>query len=286
MKLISYSRNGVASCGLWVRDGVIDLPRRVGVRAQDLKTLLANDLLEQASTYRDDARDFALADVRLEPVIPNPRNILCVGLNYEDHRVETKRPKVDYPTIFMRVTESLQAHGAALLIPQESSQFDYEGELAVIIGKEGRRIPESQAWLHVAGVSCFNEGTVRDWQYHTHQFGPGKNFPKTGSFGPALVTLDELPDDRVLTLETRVNGEVRQAATTSQMLFSIPKLIEYCSTFMTLYPGDVIVSGTPGGVGAKRQPPSWLSDGDVVEVEIGSVGTLRNVCRKELLNDA
>lgn len=253
----------------------------MGSRARDLRSLLENDLLGEAAKYRDAAPDFLFEDVQLEPVIPNPRSVLCVGLNYEDHRAETNRPRVDHPTIFMRVQESLAAHGAALCIPTESDQFDYEGELAIVISRQGRRIPEAAAWNHVAGVSCFNEGTVRDWQYHTHQFGPGKNFPGTGAFGPALVTLDELPDDRVLKLETRVNGEVLQSALTSQMIFPVPRLIAYCSTFMTLYPGDVIVTGTPGGVGAKCQPPRWLGPGDVVEVAIEHVGTLRNVCQKE-----
>jgi 2-keto-4-pentenoate hydratase/2-oxohepta-3-ene-1,7-dioic acid hydratase in catechol pathway len=281
MKLISYLKDDSESCGLWVEAGVIDLPRRMGSRARDLRSLLESDLLGEVAQYRDETPDFLFQDLRLAPVIPNPRNVLCVGLNYEDHRAETRRPQVDHPTIFMRVQESLAAHGSPLWIPTESDQFDYEGELAIVIGRQGRRIPEAAAWDHVAGVSCFNEGTVRDWQYHTHQFGPGKNFPGTGAFGPAFVTLDELPDDRALKLETRVNGEVVQSVLTSQMIFPVPRLIAYCSTFMTLYPGDVIVTGTPGGVGAKRQPPKWLAPGDTVEVDIEHVGTLRNVCQKE-----
>lgn len=175
----------------------------------------------------------------------------------------------------------MQAHGKSLLIPRESDQFDYEGEIAIVIGRGGRRITEADAWAHVAGVSCFNDASVRDWQYHTTQFAPGKNFPFTGAFGPCLVTTDELPHDRVLRLETRLNGAVMQKADTSQMIFPIPRLIAYISTFMRLAPGDVIVTGTPGGVGAKRKPPVWMRDGDVVEVDIEGVGLLSNRCRKE-----
>jgi len=282
MKFISYLQDGRPSYGLWVSNGVVDLATRLGSQVPSLKSLLTQGQLERAAAFQHTAPDFLLDAVQLLPVIPDPDNILCIGLNYEEHRAETKRPEVAHPTIFLRVRESLQADGAPLLIPRESDQFDYEGELAVVIGKGGRRISEAQAWSHVAGVACFNEGTVRDWQYHTHQFGPGKNFPGTGAFGPALVTLDELPADKVVSLETRVNGRVMQQASTAQMIFSVPRLIAYCSTFMSLAPGDVIVSGTPGGVGAKRQPPFWLKEGDVVEVEIGHVGLLRNVCKKEV----
>jgi len=165
--------------------------------------------------------------------------------------------------------------------PLESTQLDYEGELAVVIGKVGRRIDEAHAWDHVAGVACFNDGSVRDWQHHTRQFGPGKNFAKTGGFGPCLVTLDELPHDRVVELSTRVNGQVVQHASTDQMIFPVARLIAYISTFMTLVPGDVIVTGTPGGVGVKRSPPLWLKPGDTVEVEISSVGLLRNTIEQE-----
>jgi 2-keto-4-pentenoate hydratase/2-oxohepta-3-ene-1,7-dioic acid hydratase in catechol pathway len=243
--------------------------------------LAASDGLSRAAHFAGDAPDLELADVDLLPVIPNPANIICIGLNYEEHRAESLRPVTAHPTIFLRVVDSLQAHGKPLLIPRESDQFDYEGELAVVIGRGGRRISEADAWDHIAGVSCFNDASVRDWQYHTAQFSPGKNFPFTGAFGPSLVTPDELPADRVLRLETRLNGEVMQQADTSQMIFPIPRLIAYISTFMRLAPGDVIVTGTPGGVGAKRKPPVWMRDGDVVEVEIESVGLLSNRCRKE-----
>lgn len=281
MKLLSYRHQEQASYGILTRDGIVDLGRRLGAEAPTLKALLASDGLSRAAGFANDRPDFELATVDLLPVIPDPASIICIGLNYEEHRVETARPVSAHPTIFLRIVDSLQAHGKPLLIPRESDQFDYEGELAVIIGRAGRRIAEADAWGHVAGVSCFNEGSVRDWQYHTAQFAPGKNFPLTGAFGPALVTTDELPSNRVVRLQTRLNGQVMQQADTSQMIFPVPRLIAYISTFMALAPGDVIVTGTPGGVGAKRKPPVWMHDGDLVEVEIEGVGLLSNRCRKE-----
>lgn len=279
MKFVSYRYGDVPSFGLLVADGIVDLQKRLDVPS--LAALIDSNALSRAAGHANESADFAFDEVQLLPVIPDPRNIVCIGLNYEEHRAETARPKAEQPTIFFRVTESLQAADAPLLIPIESDQFDFEGELAVVIGHRGRRISEADAWSHIAGVTCFNDATVRDWQYHTHQFGPGKNFPRTGSFGPALVTLDELPADRNVSLTTRLNGTVVQSAQTNQMIFPVPRLLAYISTFMTLEPGDVVVTGTPGGVGAKRKPPLWMRDGDVVEVEIGHVGLLRNLCRKE-----
>lgn len=282
MKLLSFEANGRASYGLLRGDGVIDLGRRLGDRAPTLRALLATGELEaEAGRHAQAPADHQLADVRLLPVIPQPQTIACVGHNYEDHRVETQRDPTEHPSIFFRNAESLQAAGQPLLCPRESTKLDYEGELAIVIGKAGRRISQAQAWSHVAGVSCFNEGSVRDWQHHTRQFGPGKNFPRTGAFGPCLVTLDELPSDRVLELSTRVNGQRVQHATTDQMIFPIPRIISYLSSFMTLVPGDVIVTGTPGGVGAKRTPALWLRPGDTVDVEISSVGLLQNAIEQE-----
>ena len=222
-----------------------------------------------------------LGQVELLPVIPDPSLIACIGHNYEAHRIETGREVVGNPSVFLRIPDSLQGADQPLLMPRESDRFDYEGELAIVIGKGGRRIPEAEAWDHVFGVSCFNDGSVRDYQRHTAQFIPGKNFPLTGSFGPALVTLDELPADRVVELTTRLNGEVMQNAKTDQLIFPIPRLIAYISTWATLRPGDVIVTGTPGGVGDKHNPQRFMKDGEVVEVEISSVGLLRNVVKKE-----
>jgi len=281
MKFFSYILDGRPSYGVEVPGGLLDLGRRFAPDWPTLRRLIAADALAHVEPLLRERPDTTLDAVTLLPVLPDPGAIVCIGLNYEEHRAETARPLAPHPTVFLRIPESLQAHGAPLLIPRESSQFDYEGELALIVGRPGRRIAEPDAWQHIAGVSCFNDGSVRDWQYHTHQFGPGKNFPRTGSFGPAFVTPDELPADRVLDLQTRVNGRTVQQASTDQMIFPVPRLVAYVSTFMTLQPGDVIVTGTPGGVGAKRQPPLWLADGDEVEVEIGRVGTLRNRCARE-----
>jgi len=284
MKFISYrGSDGQASYGLLRGDDeVVDLGRRLGGQAATLKALIAGgQAAALASAYASAPADHRLADLTLLPAIPDPQTIACVGHNYEEHRVETQRDPTQHPSIFLRVAESLQGAGQPLLIPIESDNLDYEGELAVVIGKGGRRIAEADAWDHVFGVACFNEGSVRDWQHHTRQFIPGKNFPGTGAFGPALVTLDELPADRVLPLTTRVNGEQVQHATTDQMIFPVPVLLAYISTFVTLAPGDVIVTGTPGGVGVKRTPPRFLKAGDTVEVEIGSVGRLVNTVRKE-----
>jgi 2-keto-4-pentenoate hydratase/2-oxohepta-3-ene-1,7-dioic acid hydratase in catechol pathway len=281
MKLVSYDLAGTASYGLLRGNDIVDLRRRLGERAPTLKTLLAAQLQAAARRHLDEPADARLSDVTLLPLIPDPALIACVGHNYEEHRIETERNPTKYPSVFLRQPESLQGAGQPLLRPIESTQFDFEGELALVIGKGGRRIPEDKAWDHVAGVTCFNEGSVRDWQRHTGQFTPGKNFPRTGAFGPALVTLDELPADRVLELSTRVNGQRVQHAHTDQLIFPVPVLLAYISTFATLQPGDVIVTGTPGGVGARRTPPLWLQPGDLVEVEISHVGLLANRVEQE-----
>lgn len=283
MKFLSFEIDGVASYGL-LRDGeeVLDLGKRLHASAPTLKALIAGGgLLGVAAAHAAFPADYRLSDVRLLPVIPEPRTIACVGHNYEEHRVETQRDPTEHPSIFFRHPESLQGSGQPLVRPLESTQLDYEGEVAIVIGKAGRRIGETQAWNHIAGVSCFNDGSVRDWQHHTRQFGPGKNFARTAGFGPFLVTPDELPADHVVELTTRVNGTVAQHATTDQMIFPIPRLVAYVSSFMTLTPGDVIVTGTPGGVGVKRKPPLWLKPGDTVEVEVSSVGLLRNLVVQE-----
>lgn len=210
------------------------------------------------------------------PVISDPAKIICIGLNYEMHRQETGRDKVANPTIFTRFADSQTGHGKDIIMPPESDRLDYEGELAVIIGKGGRRIPAAEALAHVAGYSCYNDGSIRDWQAHSIQFTPGKNWPETGAFGPWMVTPDEFGALGPQRLQTRLNGQVMQEATLDQMIFPVGRLIEYVSTFTPLNPGDVIVSGTPGGVGVKRDPPIFMKPGDQVEVEIDGIGTLSN----------
>jgi 2-keto-4-pentenoate hydratase/2-oxohepta-3-ene-1,7-dioic acid hydratase in catechol pathway len=212
-------------------------------------------------------------------VIPNPGKIVCVGLNYEEHRMETGRDKTENPALFIRVAESQVGHRQSILMPAESTHLDYEGEIAVVIGKSGRRIPQEKSWQHIAGYACYNDGSVRDWQRHTLQWTAGKNFSRTGGFGPWMVTRSEIADGEELTLETRLNGQVMQHATTEQMIHRIPRLINYISTFTTLEAGDVIVTGTPGGVGARRNPPVWMKPGDTVEVEVSKVGVLVNTIK-------
>lgn len=284
MKLISFHHEGRDGYGAVVGDRVVDLKARLGARAPDLKALIAAGLLaEAASAAEAGAADAALAfaGLRLLPVIPDPGKIVCVGLNYGEHVRETGREVTDQPTLFLRVPESQVAHEDDIVLPPESTRLDYEGEIAVVIGEGGRRIAEDDAWRHIAGYACYNDGSIRDWQSATPQWTAGKNFWKTGGFGPWLVTRDEIADDQVMTLVTRLNGVEMQRTTTDHMIHSIPRQIAHISAFMPLAPGDVIVTGTPGGVGARRTPPVWMKAGDVVEVEVDAIGVLRNRIRSE-----
>jgi 2-keto-4-pentenoate hydratase/2-oxohepta-3-ene-1,7-dioic acid hydratase in catechol pathway len=222
------------------------------------------------------APEFSTADVTVLPPITDPSKILCVGLNYAKHQAETGRPDVEHPTIFTRFADSQVGHLQPMIKPDQSARFDYEAELAVVIGQGGRFISEDDALSHVAGYACYNDGSIRDWQRHTSQFTPGKNFPGTGAFGPYLVTPDEVGDYRKLPIESRLNGEVMQKATLADLIFPIPRLLSYISEFTALSSGDVIVTGTPGGVGDRREPPVYMVPGDVIEVDIGIVGTLVN----------
>jgi 2-keto-4-pentenoate hydratase/2-oxohepta-3-ene-1,7-dioic acid hydratase in catechol pathway len=280
MKLVSFVQAGNASWGVLDRDVLIDVGRAIpGI--PDLKSYLNRGTRASLATALSVAEQIDPRTVEWLPAIPNPEKVLCVGLNYETHVKETGRSKADYPTIFTRFSDTQVGHEGSLIRPRVSTQFDYEGELAVIIGRGGRAIPHAEAMHHVAGYACYNDATVRDWQRHTQQFTPGKNFPGTGAFGPVLITADEIADVSALSIATRVNGATVQAATLDQLIFSIPRLIEYCSAFTPLAPGDVIATGTPGGVGFKRTPPLWLQPGDLVEVEISGIGILRNQVRDE-----
>jgi 2-keto-4-pentenoate hydratase/2-oxohepta-3-ene-1,7-dioic acid hydratase in catechol pathway len=254
----------------------VDVGSLLKDRFPDLKSAIAADALPAARDATREAKRYPIADIIWLPVIPNPDKILCIGLNYETHRKETGRTEVENPTVFGRFANSQTGHLANIIRPKLSHDLDFEGELAVIIGKPGRHIARPDAWSHIAGYACYNEGSVRDFQRHTHQFTPGKNFPETGAFGPWMMTPDELGDVTPLRLQTRLNGQIVQDATIDQMIFDIPRQIEYCSSFTRLEPGDVIATGTPGGVGSRRTPPLWLKPGDVVEVEIERLGVLRN----------
>jgi len=282
VKIASYLGSQGPSYG-WV-DGerIVDLGGRIGALYPDLRTLLAADALDIAHQAAKNApADYRLSDVTFLPVVPNPRRIICAGLNYEEHRVEGNRPKTSDPALFLRLPQSQAGHLQPLVRPKETRQFDYEGEVALVVGRAGRRIPESAAYRHVAGYACYNDGSARDVQLATSQWTAGKNFPSTGGFGPWLALVDELPADTVMTLVTRLNGNEMQRATTDMMIFSIPRLISFISNFTTLEPGDVIVTGTPGGVGLRRNPPVFMNPGDRVEVEVSGVGTLVNTVAAE-----
>ncbi|MGO4852383.1 fumarylacetoacetate hydrolase family protein [Phaeovulum sp. W22_SRMD_FR3] len=275
MKLLSFLREGRTGFGAVVAGGVVDLTGFGGARS--LKEALAAGLLGKMAQEIDGrGPGLSMSDITFLPVIPDAGKILCIGLNYLKHKQETGRPDVEHPTVFTRYADSQVGHLQPLVKPAVSERFDYEGEMAVIIGRPGRNIPEERALEHVAGYACYNDGSVRDWQRHTMQFTPGKTFPGTGAFGPWMVTADEVGDYRNLPIQTRLNGQVMQDATLSDLLFPLERLIAYCSTFTPLAPGDVIVSGTPGGVGDKRNPPVYMVPGDRVEVEIGMLGTLVN----------
>jgi 2-keto-4-pentenoate hydratase/2-oxohepta-3-ene-1,7-dioic acid hydratase in catechol pathway len=283
MKLISFEHEGgQARYGAVIADRVLDLTPLLGDRAPDLKALIACGLLgEAARLSREHPATLALADLSLLPVIPNPGKIVCIGLNYGEHVRETGREITESPALFLRMPDSQVGHNQDIVRPPESQRLDYEGEIAVVIGKGGRRIREADAWDHIAGYSCYNDGSIRDWQVATSQWTAGKNFWRTGGFGPWMVTADEIRPNQKMTLVTRLNGQEMQRATTEMMIHSIPRQIAYISSFTPLEAGDVIVTGTPGGVGNKRTPPVFMKPGDIVEIDVDAVGVLRNGIRDE-----
>ena len=274
MRFVSYQREEKISWGVLKKSTILDLSGQ----APSLKTAIARGSLPASTDQIDKSvPTFDINDVVLLCPIPGPQRIICVGQNYVAHREEMEGAITKKPLLFTRFPGSLVGHNSALIKPAESEQFDYEGELAVIIGPGGRRIPAEKALDHIVGYSCFMDGSVRDYQIHTTQYIPGKNFDRSGSFGPWMVTADEIPDPNAgLSLQTRLNGETVQQTTTDLMLFNIPTVIAYISTFTTLEPGDVIATGTPGGVGYKRDPQLFMKPGDKIEVEIESVATLTN----------
>lgn len=278
MKFLSFEANKIARFGAVKDNSIVELGSHFKDKGiTSLRQLIAADALDRAKVIvEQSAPDWKLDEVTFLPVIPDPGKIICIGLNYRDHVEETGRTVTENPSIFTRFPESQVGHLQPIVKPLESDQFDYEGELAVVIGMGGRRITEDRALAAIAGYACYNEGSIRDWQRHTSQFVAGKTFARTGAFGPWLVTSDEIPDPSQLSLETRLNGKIVQKSTTDLLITPITALIRYCSAIVTLEPGDVIVTGTPGGVGAKRNPPLWMKQGDIVEVEISGIGVLRN----------
>ncbi|WKN59977.1 fumarylacetoacetate hydrolase family protein (plasmid) [Rhodococcus opacus] len=280
MKLVSFVHEGTESFGRIDGDTVVDLARVTDCGS--LAEFVGSSAFEWRYELPDaDAPRFALSEVELLPVIPRPEKIVCVVRNYMDHHQEVlaagmQRELSEFPPLFLRVWRSQTGPGQPIIRPNASETLDWEGELAVIIGQGGRNIPQEKAWDHVAGYSCYNDASVREWQFHAKQIAAGKNFESTGAFGPWMVTADEIEPGQTLTIETRLNGEVVQSSDTSHMIFSIPQLIEYASTVFTLVPGDVIATGTPAGVGWSRKPQLFMKPGDVCEVEIEGIGTLSN----------
>ena len=278
MKFASYVHDGMARVGVVTEAGLVDLADLHTDAPTDMRAVLAwLDRERPVLRLEQSPTAVPLAEVEFLPVVTDPRAIWCAALTYLSHvREGGDRPVPDYPLFFLRVAGSQVGHGQPLLLPAVSTELDYEGELAVVIGRAGRHIPVAQALAHVAGYSCYNDASVRDWQRHTSQITMGKNFAATGGFGPWLVTPDEFGDPYRHRLTTRLNGEVMQSAAIRELLFPIEYLIHYVSTVSRLEVGDVIVTGTCGGVGLRRQPPVFLRPGDAVEVEIDGLGTLRN----------
>lgn len=277
MRISSYYRpDGKATFGLEAGDEILDADDSFLATYPSLQAVLASGALGHLKEAASGFKKVDRKDVSFLPPIVRPGKIICIGLNYRAHVAETGREQPKYPSIFTRYPESLVGCDQPLIRPKASDKFDYEGELAVVIGTAGRAISAAQAMNHVAGYCCFNDGSIRDFQRHTSQFWAGKNFNQSGSMGPTLVTPEEIGDLAELTLETRLNGEVMQRTSVGDLLFDVPALIEYLSTVVELSPGDVIATGTPSGVGLFREPPVWMKPGDQVEVKISKVGTLAN----------
>ena len=272
MKLLSFIANGREKYGLAVQDGIIDL-QPFFPQHSDLRSFLSSINQLDNRTFIGKKTDYRFDDVTFLPVITSPNKIICAGMNYSEKRAEFNEEDPD-PTLFIRFADSQTGHLCGLRKPSRSNEFDYEGELALIIGRHGSHIPKEDAYRYIAGYSCYMDGSVRDWQ-HTW-FTAGKNWPATGGFGPWLVTPDEIPDPQDLAIITRLNGREVQRDNTRSMIHPIDELIAYISTFSALSPGDVILTGSPGGVGKKRTPPLFMQPGDVVEVEISHIGNLIN----------
>lgn len=280
MRFLSFVSPTGESFGVTDGKKIVDLGIRSGLC---LAGAIRNDeLTSLGERFGNAPADYLVDDVMFLPVIPRPGKIICVGLNYLEHRREGGHAETaSAPPLFIRYPQSQVGHNQPMVIPHESDALDFEAEIAVVIGTAGRRIAKADAMNHIAGISAYNDGSVRDWQLATNQWTPGKNFPATGGFGPWLVTPEEVSLERSLRLICRLNGEEMQNATTDLMMFDTPTLISHISAFVTLEPGDVIVTGTPGGVGHRRDPKIYMKHGDVVEIEVEGVGTLRNPIVKE-----
>ena len=274
MKLASYLSYGAETFGVVTGDGVVTLGGKLKGGYRTLLEAIAAGAFDEIGKVAKGARaDQKLDEIRFLPVISNPSKILCAGINYRSHAAETGRELPVQPSMFIRFSDTLVSHEGEMIRPKISTNFDFEGELAVIIGRGGRHIKPDRALNHVAGYTCFIDGSVRDYQKFSVT--SGKNFPATGPLGPWMVTADEIPDPTKLTLTTMLNGQQMQRSGTDQMIYSVPQIISFCSDFTYLHPGDIIATGTPEGVGQRRNPPVWMKAGDVLEVDISSIGTLR-----------
>ena len=282
MKLASFEAGGRPGYGAVVGDRIVDLSRRHGEQWPTLASFIGgNDLAKVATAITGEQGDLDCAAVTFKPPIPEPKKMIGLGLNYRKHIVESGRDIPEYPMLFNRYADSVVGHGEPIIVPKVSSLLDYEGEMAVVIAKHCRHVAAADAFDVVAGYACYNEGSVRDFQRHTIQFVPGKTFWHSGSFGPWIVTPDEAPAPDDMMLRTRLNGQLMQETEVSDLLFKVPELIEYITKICPLDPGDVIVTGTPDGVGCFRDPPVYMQQGDTVEVEVTGIGVLSNPVENE-----
>lgn len=272
MQFCSFVRDGQPRFGLVAGEGVVDLTGQHGHAC--LADAIAAGDLERLGAAAPGNDAIALSDVQLLPTIPNPSKVVCIGLNYEPHRIEMGRDKDPYPTVFVRLHDTLVAHGEPLMRPSNSDAFDYEGEIAIVVGKAGRHIAEADAMTHVAGYTCFMDASVRDYQ--GQNLIAGKNFPATGGMGPWMTLASAMPPSSAVTLETWLNGKTMQTGMLDELTFSIPELIAYVSSWTPLQPGDVISTGTPSGVGTARKPPVYMKAGDTISVDVAGIGRLEN----------
>ena len=287
MRIGTFQENGTEHLGVLVGDSVVDLSKAAPDLPRDLVALIhagknGFSAAERAAKNAPAAARIPLAKVKFLPPVTHPGKIICLGLNYVDHAAEGGHAKPSYPSFFMRVATSLTAHRESIVRPPCSTQLDYEAELAVVVGRRARHVSEADALAIVAGYSCFNDGSIRDYQRKTGQWTIGKNFDRTGGFGPWMVTPDELPAGAAgLSIQSRLNGQLMQNANTRDMLFPVAETIALLTECLTLEPGDVIVMGTPAGVGHARKPPVWMKHGDTIEIEIEGIGVLSNPIRDE-----
>ena len=284
MNFISFLNNNEERFGIVFNNKVTDLTGQIN-NIKSLKELIQFNCLEEGRSYaKNNPGDIDINSIKLLPVIPNPSKIICVGLNYHEHVKETEKTIADNPVTFQRFNDSQVAHMENMIIPKASNNLDFEGEMALIMKDSESHLSEDDALKYIAGYSCYNDGSVRDWQRHTKStFGMGKNFKKTGSFGPHMVLAQDIDDYKQLTIKTYLNGEVMQSASLSQLIFDLPFLISYVSKALPWRAGDVLVTGTPGGVGFKRNPPIYLKEGDKVDITISEIGTLSNTLQNEVL---